>query len=72
MSTSGMSRRVVLVRTDVSEERIASIFRVKNQRTKNTLAVVSDCSTLQRSNHYMRKEEIEWNILHCGRERVLL
>jgi hypothetical protein len=28
MSTSGMLRRVALVRTDISEERIASIIRV--------------------------------------------
>jgi hypothetical protein len=30
MTISGMWRRVVLVCTDISEERIASIFRVEN------------------------------------------
>jgi hypothetical protein len=37
-----MCRHVVLVGTDVSEERNASIFRVKNQRAKVT-AVASYC-----------------------------
>jgi hypothetical protein len=36
---------VVLVRNDVSEERICSVFMVKNQRTNNTLAVAITCST---------------------------
>jgi hypothetical protein len=31
MPSSGMYRRVGLVRTDVSEERVASIFRVKRK-----------------------------------------
>jgi hypothetical protein len=34
MSSSGMRRRVGLVETDVSEERIASIFRVENLISK--------------------------------------
>jgi hypothetical protein len=34
-AVSGMWRRVLLVWTDVSEERIASIFRVQNPQTRN-------------------------------------
>jgi acyl-ACP thioesterase len=48
-----------LVRTDVSEERIASIFRVKRISKLGTmLAVTSNCTMLQRINHYKRKEAI--------------
>jgi hypothetical protein len=43
-----------------------------NQQTKNMLAVSSDCSTLQRINHSMRKEAVECDIFHDGRERMLL
>jgi hypothetical protein len=39
-----MGRRVVLVGTDVSEERTASIFRVKTINELNTLAIAIDCS----------------------------
>jgi hypothetical protein len=46
ISSSEIYRLVVLVRTDVSEARIASIFRVRNQGAKNKLAVASDCITL--------------------------
>jgi hypothetical protein len=35
MSSSGMLRRIALVITDVSEERIASIISDKNQPAKN-------------------------------------
>jgi hypothetical protein len=34
-----------------------------NQWTKNMLAIASECSTLWRINHYMRKEAIEWHTL---------
>jgi hypothetical protein len=40
-----------------------------NQRTKNTLAVASECTTLRIINNYMRTEAIKWDILHGGRER---
>jgi hypothetical protein len=43
-----------------------------NQRTKNTLAAASDCSTLRIINYHMRKEAIEWDILNRGREKELL
>jgi hypothetical protein len=33
------------------------------------LAVTSKCSTLQRINHYMIEEAIEWDVLYGGRER---
>jgi hypothetical protein len=36
-----------LVGTDVSEENIASIFRVKTMNERNTLEIASDCSTLR-------------------------
>jgi hypothetical protein len=43
MPSSGMLRRVDLVRTDVSEERIASIIRVtKIGELRTTLAVTSN------------------------------
>jgi hypothetical protein len=42
-----MLRRVVLVRTDISEERIVSIIRVKIISALGTLAVASNWSTLR-------------------------
>jgi hypothetical protein len=46
MLPSGMWRRVALVRTDISEERIASIIRVKKlSELGKTLTVASDWST---------------------------
>jgi hypothetical protein len=44
--SSGMLRRVALVRTDVSEERIASIIRVTRNGELGTLAVTSNHSML--------------------------
>jgi hypothetical protein len=54
MPSSGMLRRVDLVRTDVSEERIASIIRVTRiGGIGTTLAVTSNGSTLRRNTrHY--------------------
>jgi hypothetical protein len=50
MSSSGMLRRVALVGTDVSEERIASIIRVaKIVEPGTSLAVISNRSTLRRN-----------------------
>jgi hypothetical protein len=65
--------RVTLVRTEVSEESIASIFRVKIICEIGTLlTVTSNCSMLWRSNHCMIQEAIEWDIPQDGRERELL
>jgi hypothetical protein len=48
MPSSGMLRRVVLLRTDVSEESIATIIRVKGiGELDTTLAVTSNRSTLR-------------------------
>jgi hypothetical protein len=41
MPSSGMWRHVDLVCTDVSEERITSIFRVENPRARNQLEQVA-------------------------------
>jgi hypothetical protein len=45
MPSSGMLRRVALVRTDVSEERIASFIRVTRIGEQGTLAVTSNRRT---------------------------
>jgi hypothetical protein len=53
MSSSGMLRRVDLVRTDISEERIVSIIRVTRiAEVGTTLAVTSSGSTLAESCHH--------------------
>jgi hypothetical protein len=49
MASSGMLRHVALVRTDVSEELSASIFRVTRIGELGTLAVTSNRHTLQRA-----------------------
>jgi hypothetical protein len=47
MASSGMLRRVVLVRTDISEEHIASIIRVEViGELGTTLTVTSNRSTI--------------------------
>jgi hypothetical protein len=46
MLSSGMWRGVALVRTDVSEERIAPIIRAKRMSELRTLAVNSNCQSL--------------------------
>jgi hypothetical protein len=48
MASSGMLRRVALVRTDVSEELRASIIRVTRFGELGTLAVTSNRRTLRR------------------------
>jgi hypothetical protein len=49
MTFSGMLRRLALVRTDVSEERSASIIRVTRIGELGTLAVTSNRRTLRRN-----------------------
>jgi predicted proteasome-type protease len=90
MVSSGLLRRVALVRTDVSEEPGASFIRVakigalgttqavtSNRRTlrrnthhSSTSAVTSNYSTMRTINHYMRKEAMEWAVLHEGWEEA--
>jgi hypothetical protein len=59
MPSSGTLRRVAFVRTDISEERSASIIRVtKIGELGTTLAVTSNRSTLRRKstlNEYLHK-----------------
>jgi hypothetical protein len=53
MSSSWMLRHVALVRTDVSEERSATIIRVTRiGDLGTTLAVTSNRSTLRRNTEY--------------------
>jgi hypothetical protein len=50
MASSGMLRRVALVRTDISKERIASIIReTRIAELGTTLAITSNRSTLRRN-----------------------
>jgi hypothetical protein len=49
MASSRMLRRVALVRTNVSEERSASIIRVTRIGELGTLAVTSNLRTLRRN-----------------------
>jgi hypothetical protein len=49
MVSSGMLRRVALVRSDVSEELSASFIRVTIGELGTTLAVTSNRRTLQRN-----------------------
>jgi hypothetical protein len=57
MPSSGMLRRVVPVRTDVSEELSASIIRVTRiGELGTTLAVTSNRRTLRRNIKYVRFE----------------
>jgi hypothetical protein len=58
MASSGMLRRVALVRTDVSEEFSASIIRVTRIGELGTLAVTSDRLTLVCVN-YVRSFRLE-------------
>jgi hypothetical protein len=46
MASSGLLRRVVLVRTDVSEERFASIIKVTRIGALGILAVTSNRSMM--------------------------
>jgi hypothetical protein len=51
MASSGMLRRVAVVRTDVSEERIASIIRVTSISEIGTSALTSNRGTLREMLH---------------------
>jgi hypothetical protein len=55
MSSSGMLRRVALVRTDVLEEHSASIMRLTRiGELGTTFAVASNRRTLQRNTKYYK------------------
>jgi demethoxyubiquinone hydroxylase (CLK1/Coq7/Cat5 family) len=49
MPSSGMLRSLAPIRTDISEERVASIIRVTRIGELGTLAVTSNRSTLRRN-----------------------
>jgi hypothetical protein len=49
MPSSGMLRRVALVRTDVSEEYVASIIRVRIGELETSLAITSKRGTRRRN-----------------------
>jgi hypothetical protein len=55
-----MGRRVAVGRTDVSEEGISSIIRVKRINALETsLTIAGNCNTLGKNNNYMRKGATE-------------
>jgi hypothetical protein len=58
MASSGMLRRVALVRTDISEELSASIIRVTIGELGTTLAVTSNRRALPRSFFFLEYTEI--------------
>jgi hypothetical protein len=49
---------VALVIFDVSEERVASLFRMEIFSELGTALAVTDCNTLQRNTNCMRKDSI--------------
>jgi hypothetical protein len=59
MASSGMLRRVDLVRTDVSEELSVSFIRVRRiGEVGTTLAVTSNRRTLQRNTKYFKYYQV--------------
>jgi hypothetical protein len=60
MSSSGMLHHVALVRTDVSEERSASIIRVTTIGELGTLAVTSNRCMQQRNTHIVFMCRVCW------------
>jgi hypothetical protein len=61
MASSGMLRRVVLVRTDVSEERSTSIRVTRIGEIGTTLAVTSNRRTLRRNISSQRASDASYS-----------
>jgi hypothetical protein len=55
MPSSGMLRRVALVGTDVWEEHIASIIRVRGIIELGTLAITNDRNILRRNTMFLQE-----------------
>jgi hypothetical protein len=55
-----MPSSVILLRTDVSEERIASIIRMTRIGELRTLAEMSNRSTLRRNTTYVYHRLLTW------------
>jgi hypothetical protein len=71
MVSPGMLRRVVLVRTDVSEELSSSVFRVTRiGELGTTLAVTSNRRTLRRSVRRHRGGLLTISALHVALKKV--
>jgi hypothetical protein len=67
MPSSGMLRRVALVRTDVSEEPSASFIRVTRiGELGTTLAVTSNRRTLVTARVVPMKNCVFWDVMPCG------
>jgi hypothetical protein len=72
MVSSGMLRRVALVRTDVSKELSASFIRViRIGELGTTLAVTSNRRTMRRNTRSTRRNVPEDTILHSHRSENL-
>jgi hypothetical protein len=63
MPSSGILRCVALVRTDVSDERSASIFRVTGVGGLETYAINSNRSTLRRNTMWFSRRRSECRLL---------
>jgi hypothetical protein len=64
MASSGMLRRVALVRTDVSKALSASVIRVTRICELGTLAVIGNRSTLVRFFNTLNALEILVNLIY--------
>jgi hypothetical protein len=65
MVSSGMLRRVALVRTDVSEELGTSFIRVTIDELGTTLAVTSNRRKLRRNTSHRRENLKSYKVIFC-------